>query len=1245
MTAGWTFMIPNAMETENMTGSGQEEKPGSGNGAGTDRSRKRRVWKGVCKTCLWLAGIWAAVLCILQIVLSPAVLTGMVEKYAGEYIDADLDFRDIGISMFRAFPDVELTMNGCSVTYPHDRFDGALCSGMPVQSLGRGKTDSISGTAAPDTLAVFERFDVRINPFGLLAWKLDIPSVTLSRPRVFAHTYTDGRSNWDIAGTGEQRENEAADSTSAGQGDGFRLPRVAFGRVSLEDRPTVVWSSARDTMSAFINLRRASFEGRLSPDFGVEKKIELKVDSLFAAGRMAGDTLLAGIDELHVEGRNGHRLHVDLESRAYLGTREWGRIEVPLSLCGHMDMLRDTVPSFDFTKIEGSAAYIPFSLSGRTRLLRDSLYVNAEMDFDGIDIGQLLEKYGRIASEDADRIMTDAAFSAHLKAEGHYVYATSRLPELSGEFSIPKSDVKIKDTGLHGQIELEGGFRTDGDGRLNVNLADICLYALGTTHLDGSLAAEDVLGSDMTLRPDIVFSSRLDDISAVLPDSLGISASGRLSGAVKGRIKLSQMDLYKLPEADLDVDFSAGRVRVDDPADSIGLYLDSLDFCLIAKKGKVDENQKRKSRILELTASIDTVSATYGKAVSFKGKDIDLKMKNDAGILNRRDSTVFYPMNGQLDGQKILLKDGTSASVGLRGTRNSFRITHRNGDTRIPVLSFSSSNRAAMAKGESGRVFATGLNISASAEMRTSQRQLRRERALDSLAKVFPGVPRDSLFRTAFRSRMNPADMPEWLKEKDFLKQDIDFSLNGNMKRYFRDWGLNGSLELDRARIVTARLPLRNAVSDVKLDFNNNEINLGNVCLTSGKSDLDVSGKISGLRRAVLGRGPIKAEIKLVADKLDCNELLAAYAAGQEVSGKADGTSEKSDSEYLEEAVAVMEAEEADSTAGRLLVVPANIIADVTVEGYDISYSNMLIDWLNCNVKVQERCVQVYNTVAAANLGNLFFEGFYATRSKKNIKAGFNMSLVDLTAAEVFNMMPQIKEIVPMLSSFDGLLSCELAGTADIDTNMNIVMPTMKGIMRIGGKDLTLAQDKDLRKITKMLKFKNRGDLKISTMSVEGQIGDNKLEVFPFIVDVDRYELAMSGIQNMDMSFRYHVSVLKSPLVFRFGVDLYGQDFDHMKFRIGKAKYRNAGSIPVFTKTIDESKLNLSNSIRNIFETGIEKAVEISGQEAIQRRKEETGYVSAADEELVPLSEEEQKELDAAGADIGDGTVTEALSL
>ena len=109
----------------------------------------------------------------------------------------------------------------------------------------------------------------------------------------------------------------------------------------------------------------------------------------------------------------------------------------------------------------------------------------------------------------------------------------------------------------------------------------------------------------------------------------------------------------------------------------------------------------------------------------------------------------------------------------------------------------------------------------------------------------------------------------------------------------------------------------------------------------------------------------------------------------------------------------------------------------------------------------------------------------------------------------------------------------------------------------------------------------------------------------------------------------------KSPLVFKFGVDLYGPDFDNMKFKIGKAKYKNGKSIPAFSATIDQEKVNLSNAIRNIFEKGVNDAVEVSGGEAIRRQKEQMGYVAAVDMETEALSVEEQKKMeeDAAQAD------------
>ena len=1157
-----------------------------------------------------LAGIWAGLLLILQLTLSPAILTDIVGKFANSYLDADLEFESIGISMFRNFPDIRLKMDNCAVTYAHERFDGVVDPDIRLQQMGRGEKD---------TLAVFEQFALRVNPFSLLEWKLKIREISLSGPRIFANTYADGRSNWEIFPEDGSEEEEDEDES------GFKLPRLQFGRIVMNDYPTVSYTNSPQKTGILLRMKEVGFSGRLDKDFATRKNIELKVDSLFAAGRVGPDTLLSGIDRLRLTGGKDMVLKLELMAKAFVGTDGLGRLSLPVEIEGEVQVLKDTVPSFDIRGLKGTLAWIPFELKGQLRSFPDSLDMNMGLDVKGLKPELLLKNYGKqLISPEALKLKTDAVFDASLQAVGSYVYADGALPKVSGEFHIPESVFSMDGTELDGKLALDGTLHTDSRGRINLDLKRMLLNAKNTVSLSGQLRIEDLLGYDPALVPDISLKADLDKIGLMLPDNSGMELQGNLEGGLKGRARLSQLDLYKLPNTNLTGYLKSDTLAVKMPSDSIILYTTGLGVGLETRRDTVVSYQNAKSRMLDIQAGLDTFSVQYGASMLLRGKKMQLSMQNDASVMKALDSITFWPMKGKFTARKLSLRDSDSTSIALSSTSNAFSITHLRGDFDVPVLSVSSNNRSLRLKSSSGRVFARNLNVGLSAQMRTKERAQRRERRLDSLALLYPGVPRDSLMKVAYRNRLKLSDRQSpWMKEKDFEKHDLDLSLGGELRKYFTQWNLNGQIAAERVKIVTALLPLENVVSGVEANFNNDRIDLKSFKFNSGSSELDFTGSISGMRRALLGRGRLKVDAKLVADKLNCNELLSAYAAGQKLEAGAD----MSDEEYE---AAVTALEDTTEAAGPLIVIPSNVEADLAIEGYDIEYANMLIDWLTCNVKMKERCVQVYNTMAAANMGNLFFEGYYSTPDKENIRTGFNFSLVDVTAAEVFEMVPQIKELVPMLNSFDGLLDCELAGTARLDTAMNVVMPSVRGIMRVGGKNLSLAQDKDLQKITKLLHFKNKNELKIDRMTVEGQIADSRLEVFPFDLNIDRYEIALSGVQNLDMSFRYSISVLKSPLVFKFGVDLYGTDFDNLKFKIGKAKYKNARSIPAFSATIDKEKVNLSNAIRHIFEKGVSDAVENSGGEAIQRRKEEMGYVAAVDIETEALSAEEQQKMEAA---------------
>ena len=284
---------------------------------------------------------------------------------------------------------------------------------------------------------------------------------------------------------------------------------------------------------------------------------------------------------------------------------------------------------------------------------------------------------------------------------------------------------------------------------------------------------------------------------------------------------------------------------------------------------------------------------------------------------------------------------------------------------------------------------------------------------------------------------------------------------------------------------------------------------------------------------------------------------------------------------------------------------------------------------MTADLIMKDRCVQISNTRAQTNMGEIDMEGFYATRSKKDIKAGFSLNFKDITAEKVINLMPSIDTLMPLLKSFGGMLDCELAATAQLDTSMNLIMPSINGIMRIGGEDLYVKDNDLFKKMARLLVFKDKKEGHIDKMTVEGIIKDSKVEVFPFIVEMDRYMLGLSGVQNMDMSFRYHASLIKSPFLIKVGMDVYGPDFDNMKFKIGKPKYKSR-DVPVFSAVIDDTKINLVESMRNVFDKGVDAIMrESAAHRAIEEHKKKIGYVQAVDQKTEELSAAEQKQLEA----------------
>lgn len=1185
-------------------------------------SDKRHISK-IKKTVFWILGIWGVLLAALQIALSSAVLERIALNFTEEYINGEVSFGKVSASVLRNFPNLNISFDSVSVTYPSDRF--AEFENKELFIPGRSESC--------DTLMSFSRFSASVNILSLAAGQIRIPSLVLAKPRIFARNYNTGNANWNIF---KASSSEESDSTSAG------MPNIILGKIQFSEKPLIIFNSLCDTTSIVLKMKDMQFNGRLNLQKMDTKRVEFKLDSMFLAGRFPSDTIALNLDMFRI-GATHRNIKAEAKATTYIATKSYGRIKVPVSFKSGLSFPDDTIPAVRLEKLKAEIADIPLTADAEVKFEgKKGIYIKGNAEIYQCKINDVLKNLEGDIWKDITDIQTNAAINIKAECEGLYSPSDGKFPELTASINIPEANISHKKYGTKNNVILKAGLKGNKKGKLDLNLSDFGVSGKAMS-IGISGSAEDLTGKDPLINIDATASVSLDTLDLIIKQNSGVSTAGGLRAKLKGKVYLSQIDPYKFSEAQIGGYIKGDRLVLNSEKDSLDLYADSLSLWLGAIDDDRDSSITSGDHVLALVTSADSISFKYKNEIFARGSRLSATATNSASILDKADSSAFYPFEGKMSIGFLSLVGADTTAVFVAESDNRFSISPKKDNADIPVLDLSSKSKGIFLRGPVNRIGISSLKLNTTAEMNSIERKRKAKRYVDSLMKQYPGITADSLFSHMTRTR-TAGPVPGWLKESDFKRNDIHIDIDSSFKKIFMEWDADGEIKFKEAVVITPFFPLKNTIQNFRGNFDNDQISIGSLNLYSGTSNLKTNGTMKGLRGMVAGRGTLDLNLKITSDSLNINELLGAYATGSKfnpailAATRMDMT-EVEDNDYQEMIVTDTLANTTNIESS-LIVIPANINMEVGLDASNVKYSNLNISELKSVLVAKERCIQFTNTLARSEIGNLDFEGFYATRTKKDLKTGFDLHMSDITAEKVIELMPAVDSVIPMLKSFKGNLNCDLAATASLDTNMNIILPSIKGVIRISGNDLQMEESETFRSIAKKLMFKDKTSGHIEKMSVEGVLQDNTIEVFPFVLKIDRYKLAMSGMQNLDMSFRYHISVLDSPIPFRLGIDLYGNSFDDFKFKIGKAKYKNS-NIPVFSSVVDQTRLNLKESINKIFYIGVDKALkENAKMGAITKYKNKISYDQVVNQQLDSLSANELNYIEKDSVAVDKETVT-----
>lgn len=373
-------------------------------------------------------------------------------------------------------------------------------------------------------------------------------------------------------------------------------------------------------------------------------------------------------------------------------------------------------------------------------------------------------------------------------------------------------------------------------------------------------------------------------------------------------------------------------------------------------------------------------------------------------------------------------------------------------------------------------------------------------------------------------------------------------------------WMPKGIVGFNRLRFRTSEFGLPIRMSKTAVTVDGPKITLKNASVRIGRSNMTATGDMMGVYRAMTKGEKLTAHLSLTSDLIDCNQLINSLSFPEDTT------------EVLTDSV---------PSEMKLFVIPRNIDFELQTDLKKVIFEKMLFENVHGAVDIKNQAIHLEDLSMRALDADMKAVMVYKAGSPRGGYAGFDFKIRNINIAKLVDFVPALDTIVPMLRSFKGRVMFDVAADARLDSAMNVRIPTLRSAIHIKGDSLVLMDGETFAEISKMLMFKNKKENVFDSISVNVTVHDGNVTVYPFLVEIDRYKAAVGGEQGLDMNFNYHISILKSPLPFKAGVNISG-NLDKMKFRIGKAKYKDAVT-PAAVHRVDSTRMNMGNEIVNRF--------------------------------------------------------------
>lgn len=386
------------------------------------------------------------------------------------------------------------------------------------------------------------------------------------------------------------------------------------------------------------------------------------------------------------------------------------------------------------------------------------------------------------------------------------------------------------------------------------------------------------------------------------------------------------------------------------------------------------------------------------------------------------------------------------------------------------------------------------------------------------------------------------------------------------------------TVDFNDGKVRYADIPAEIQIPAIKFKFRPNNFDIEKSHIIIQHSDFNLSGKITNLRRYMKNQGLLKGELQFISHNTNIDELMALASGFGNDSIEVEEVSEQT--AQAESCTTTAEEEEPNP-----FMVPKGVDLAFVTNIHHATFGGTKLDSVGGKLTIKDGVAIAEQMGFTTNAAEMQLTGMYRSDRRNHLFAGIDFHLLNVDIKELIDMIPAIDTIVPMLKTFEGRAEFHIAAETYLNARYEPKLSTLRAAAALEGKDLVLLDNETFSTIAKYMMFNKKTRNVVDSISVEMTVFRNEIDLYPFLISMDKWQAVLSGRHNLDMSFNYHISLTDCPLPVRLGLDVKGT-LDNLKFNLAPCKYK-ALYKPDKQKVTDKQTLALKKMISDALKSNV----------------------------------------------------------